>query len=465
MRPFETSDHQTSSNETFRQEDEGSETSEHRPQFSQGGRGLAQRIAIAFAVLITAVALTYATAIQYSIEVAESHLMTNFLEDIFDTVVEDLETGQHPNLGEACVLYGDGPALAPIPERYRSFGYGFNEVPESPAVFLYRGKWLGGDLLLVRDQEGFENTEREMWFQAWASVVVVLVVSAALGYALSRLVMRPVERLSREVRRSVQAIGQSGYRPIDPALMTNDEVGELAYTCDRAMYRLNEALKREKAFTGDVSHELRTPLTVIQSSAELLSMSGLDERQQRQADRILHYTDRMNELLSLFLFFARNGAAGKSAADTDTVKGLFASVADAWREQAAQKGVSIELRREAACPGTYSPVFLGTVLNNLVKNAVLYVPQGGHVVLTELADGFMVSDDGPGIPESERQQIFRAFTRGSTAVGEGEGLGLSIVARVCERMGWRVENLLRDKGAAFRVTLLTDAPHVRADQL
>ena len=52
MRPFETSDHQTSSNETFRQEDEGSETSEHRPQFSQGGRGLAQRIAIAFAVLV-----------------------------------------------------------------------------------------------------------------------------------------------------------------------------------------------------------------------------------------------------------------------------------------------------------------------------------------------------------------------------------------------------------------------------
>lgn len=105
------------------------------------------------------------------------------------------------------------------------------------------------------------------------------------------------------------------------------------------------------------------------------------------------------------------------------MKGLLESVADAWQKPASEKGVSLLLRHEATCPGSFSPVFLGTVINNLVKNAVLYVPAGGHVILTELADGFMVSDDGPGIPAAERSKIFEAFTRGSTATGEGEGLG------------------------------------------
>lgn len=123
------------------------------------------------------------------------------------------------------------------------------------------------------------------------------------------------------------------------------------------------------------------------------------------------------------------------------------------------------MRHEATCPGSFSPVFLGTVINNLVKNAVLYVPAGGHVILTELADGFMVSDDGPGIPAAERSKIFEAFTRGSTATGEGEGLGLSIVARVCARLGWRAEILPVEKGAAFRVTLVAEEPRTRADQL
>lgn len=69
-------------------------TSSDKEAAVRGGRGLAQRIALAFTVLITAVALSYAMAIQYSIEVAESHLMTDFLEDVFETAVADFEAGQ-----------------------------------------------------------------------------------------------------------------------------------------------------------------------------------------------------------------------------------------------------------------------------------------------------------------------------------------------------------------------------------
>ncbi len=441
----------------------------HRQHAAQRhGFGLAKRIALAFAALITIVAFAYSIAIRWSIEVAERHLVTNFLEELFVTAVDDLRAGHDLDLGSFCELYGSAPNIKPATEAMTGYKPGFNEITTDPAQFLFKGSWEKGELVLVCDQVGFEETERDIWFHAGSSVVVVFLISMLLGVFLSRLIMRPVERLSAEVRRSVHLIGTDRYRSIDPRLMTNDEMGELARTCDSAMHRLNEALKREKAFTGDVSHELRTPLAVIQSSAELLSMSDLGARQREQVERIVRYSNRMRELLTLFLHFARNGASSKLNADADTVKGLFALMDDVWRDKAAQKGIEFDIRTEATCPGTYSPVFLGTVLNNLVKNAVLYVPSGSRIVVTERKDGFTVEDNGPGIAPQERERIFRDFTRGANATGEGEGLGLSIAARVCDRMGWRIELLPSETGAHFRVTVVDvedrESKPLRADE-
>lgn len=91
--------------------------------------------------------------------------------------------------------------------------------------------------------------------------------------------------------------------------------------------------------------------------------------------------------------------------------------------------------------------------------------------MIEKPDGFMVADNGPGIPPEDRKRIFAAFTRGTTARGSGEGLGLSIALRICERMGWQIrlldqtdrsEKLSWATGAVFAVTLTGSAP-VRKD--
>ena len=116
-------------------------------------------------------------------------------------------------------------------------------------------------------------------------------------------------------------------------------------------------------------------------------------------------------------------------------------------------------------------MLLTTVMNNLVKNAVMYVSEGGRIEVIEKPDGFMVADNGPGIPLEDRKRIFAAFTRGSSARGSGEGLGLSIALRICERMGWQIRLVDQDDrsealawatGAVFDVTLTGSAP-VRKD--
>lgn len=155
----------------------------------------------------------------------------------------------------------------------------------------------------------------------------------------------------------------------------------------------------------------------------------------------------------------------------DNVRELFTVVEEAWEPIAAKKQVKLSFVTAERCQGNFSPVLLATVMNNLVKNAVMYVSEGGRIEVTEKPCGFMVADNGPGIPPEDRERIFAAFTRGSTARGSGDGLGLSIALRICERMGWQIrlldqtdhsEELAWATGAVFAVTLTGNAP-VRKD--
>lgn len=316
--------------------------------------------------------------------------------------------------------------------------------------------------MLTRDQLGFEDTERVFRRITLFSVLAVFFLGLLAGWILSRNIMKPVKALSDEVRKA--STGRT-YEPLSIEL-TNDEVGELARICDGAMKRLHEALQREKAFTGDVSHELRTPLTVIETSAELISMTPLSPAQAKQIERITRSAGDMRELMSLFLSFARLSNETTSP-EPDSAAGILKTVADTWEPFAAEKGLSLVLRREAECPGAYSPVMLGTVANNLVKNAVAYT-ESGVVTITETSEGFIVSDSGPGLAGDEAARIFEHGVRGSAAGadGSGAGLGLSIVSRICRRSGWTVTaGKAPEGGAAFTVTMTKAVDARRADRL
>lgn len=233
-------------------------------------RSLAQRIMLSFALLVTFVAGFYAFALYQSIEFTEQQLISGILRDEVARAVDTLERGETPRLPEDTRLYGAPPLEAP-PPAMRGLPEGFGELSDNGDFFVYTGVWRGEPLVLTRDQLGFEDTERVFRRITLFSVLAVFFLGLLAGWILSRNIMKPVKALSDEVRKA--STGRT-YEPLSIEL-TNDEVGELARICDGAMKRLHEALQREKAFTGDVSHELRTPLTVIETSAELISMTPL----------------------------------------------------------------------------------------------------------------------------------------------------------------------------------------------
>lgn len=409
-------------------------------------RSLAQRIMLSFALLVTFVAGFYAFALYQSIEFTEQQLISGILRDEVARAVDTLERGETPRLPEDTRLYGAPPLEAP-PPAMRGLPEGFGELSNNGDFFVHTGAWRGEPLVLTRDQLGFEDTERVFRRITLFSVLAVFFLGLLAGWILARNIMKPVKTLSDEVRKASAA---RTYEPLSVEL-TNDEVGELARICDGAMKRLHEALQREKAFTGDVSHELRTPLSPAQA---------------KQVERITRSAGDMRELMSLFLSFARlsNETTGP---EPDSAAGILKAVADTWEPFAAEKGLALVLRREAECPGAYSPVMLGTVANNLVKNAVAYT-ESGVVTITETSEGFIVSDSGPGLAGDEAARIFEHGVRGSAAVadGSGAGLGLSIVSRICRRSGWTVTaGKAPEGGAAFTVTMTKAVDARRADRL
>lgn len=411
-------------------------------------RSLVQRIMLSFALLVTFIATIYATALHQSMEFTESHLIAGVLEDEVARVTHHLDVGERPILSSETSIYG-APPLKPIPKHFQNLKPGFSELTDEGDYFVYTATWKNQPFVLVRDQEGFEDTERLFKKIIFISVLIVFFIGLLAGWWLSRNIMQPVRALSSAVREASLA---PVYRPLS-VTVTNDEVGELAHICDTALRRLHDALEREKAFTGDVSHELRTPLTVIETSVELLSLTPLTAQQQQQVDRIARSANDMRELVQLFLSFARLSQR-HGAAEPDTVQGILQTAIETWMPFANEKGLNLVYVHEAPCLGTYSPVMLGTIANNLLKNAVSYTTQG-TITVKETAQGFIVTDTGPGLKSDEVQRIFGHGIRGSAGADDhlGTGLGLSIVSRICHRMDWQIDVLPSETGAAFLVTV------------
>ena len=421
-------------------------------------RSLVQRIMLSFALLVTLIAAIYATALHQSMEFTESHLIAGVLEDEVDRIKHHLDLGEKPVLSSETSIYGARP-LKPIPSHFQHLAPGFTELTDEGDFFVYTSTWKGEPFVLIRDQEGFEDTERLFKKVVFSSVLIVFFIGLLAGWWLSRNIMQPVRALSSAVREASLA---PVYRPLSVTI-TQDEVGELAHICDTALRRLHDALEREKAFTGDVSHELRTPLTVIETSVELLSLTPLSPQQQQQVDRIARSTNDMRELVQLFLSFARLSQRHGNA-EPDTVQGVLQTAIETWIPFAEEKGLHLVYVREAPCEGTFSPVMLGAVANNLLKNAVSYTTKG-RIIVKETAKGFIVSDSGPGLKPDEVERIFGHGVRGSAGADDsvGVGLGLSIISRICHRMDWKIEVLPSKRGAAFFVNL-TSGTFERFDQ-
>ena len=225
-------------------------------------------------------------------------------------------------------------------------------------------------------------------------------------------------------------------------------------------------LARLKAtFVDLVSHELRTPLAALSLRTEMLQERDLtDDRRAHHTAALATETARLNHLVGRLLDFSRlERAAAGAATEEVSIRAIFARVARLLRGtlRAAGKRLVVETSADLASVPA-DPDLLERALSNLVENASKYAPAGTRVVL-RVASGldmarFEVEDEGPGVTEEEKTEIFAPFVRGRAARAggaPGNGLGLAFVAHAARLHGGRsgVRSAAGRSGAVFWIDL------------
>lgn len=314
--------------------------------------------------------------------------------------------------------------------------------------------------------------------------IMALVVGGFLaGLLVFGLMTRRLGRLTR----SVQAFSESGFDPavaladtpvtsMDP-VTGGDEITRLDEAF-RAMARKireqfdalqeNDRLRRE--LISNVSHDLRTPLAIMHGYVDTLLLKN-EELEPDERARYLQvtrkHTRRLGALIGdLFELSKLDSGSMPLSPETFPLRELLHDVVQDFELEARRRGIKLTLAGESEPALVYADIALvQRVLENLIRNALEYTPEGGHITLDLSArpDGVAVavSDTGCGIPEDQIGNIFERFycsDRGQLSSDNSTGLGLAIVKRILDLHSSRITvSSTVDKGTRFEFSLPTAA--------
>ncbi len=274
-------------------------------------------------------------------------------------------------------------------------------------------------------------------------VVTAIVLIGVLSWVVIGRALRPVDRLRAQYE-EIRAADPS--RRI-PEPQGEDEISRLVRAINRTLDEREHALERQRQFASDASHELRTPIASLRANLEDALLHPEDTDFQEVAGASLRAADRLEMIINDLLLLARIGSGRESKEDIDLSAMLRGEVESDVKAE-IEPGLHVNAVRTQ----------LSRLFENLLDNARRY--GGGEIGLTARRHGgevrVTVTDQGPGIPEQERERIFGRFTRLDTArsrAAGGTGLGLAISREVALAHGGSLGAEDTPKGARFVLRL------------
>ena len=389
------------------------------------------------ATLVTAVVLGVASLVIVAlVERDLKHNTRAALTDVLETASHAAggEGGEQSEEGEAAAVAG-----APETESAEPDGESINDVRQR----------LIADASIAEVRVGVDAASRALLIIVPA---VVAVLALAIWLTVGRA-LRPVQAISTRVA----AISGSTLDERVPEPGSGDEVAALAALMNEMLARLQAASDRQRAFVANAGHELRSPLSTILAAAEVAEVSPDPQKLQELSERIGGEARRLQTLIADLLDLARLEEQ-RHARMLERVD-LLATCEQAI-ERADVPGTTVTLDGTAAPPVAGVESQLERAVFNLVDNAVRYASRTVHVSLVESAAtvAVVVEDDGPGIPQADRERVFDRFVRLDESRGRvdgGTGIGLSLVMAIAQRHGGtvRVDDSESIGGARFILEL------------
>jgi signal transduction histidine kinase len=272
---------------------------------------------------------------------------------------------------------------------------------------------------------------------AWITFPILLLL-LLIDILIFRRALDPV----REASTTAAAIGPQRTEVRLPEQSMPAEIAPLVRAVNQALDRLETGFRAQRDFTADMAHELRTPLSIVRARVDSLEPGPI--RDALRGD-LVNMTRTVNQVLDI-------AELESFIVATDARADLHEVCADAVGLMAP---LAVELGKTIALTGEPGPVWvrghaeaLFRAVRNLIENALRHTPPGLSIEVEVMKDGVRVLDGGPGVPDADRESIFRRFWRRDRTSGDSRGLGLAIVTRVAEAHDGSVTVENRPEGGA-----------------
>jgi signal transduction histidine kinase len=311
------------------------------------------------------------------------------------------------------------------------------------------------NLLVGRDNSLLKPLQTRFWYGLSAALAVLCIAGLSIGLITRRALMSRVH----SIRQTVSAIIHGDLKHRLPTQLHDDELNTLSRTINGMLDQIELLVHGVRNVSNSIAHDLRTPLAELRSRLEELSLIRPPTDQTfaeidgavADVDRVIRIFDALLRLAEIDAGMRRSGFVPLDVSD------LAASAAEFYEPAAELKGIDLKFRSDGPLLVSGDPVLLAQAVGNLIDNALKYAPQNGMIEVAVQKSGaasveISVSDNGPGIDQSEKIKVVERFYRGDASRGTpGVGLGLSLVQAVAKLHGSPLE--LRDENPGLRVVL------------
>ncbi len=333
---------------------------------------------------------------------------------------------------------GGDQRRVPLALRQELAGYQRIDIPRRGQRIVHITQ-QGEDLLyLVFDQAQVTRASFIFGVAPLAGALLVIYFLTWLGYISSKRALSPLVKLAERVESfDFRGTDIDNLNLKDIAAEADTETLSLLRAFEHFTQRMQTMLERERLFTRNASHELRTPIAVVLANLDLLEQRKHDPTLSAEViTRMRRAVSDMQGLIETLLLLARDEQKFLNRKTVD-VEELANRELDMQAAACAHPGVTHELIVEHPLSVDAPEQVVSMIFANLLRNAFTYTTEG-HVDVIIRRRSVVIQDTGIGMSPQDLEHAFEPFFRGSNHSDEGYGLGLALVARLCQRYDWKI---------------------------
>lgn len=365
--------------------------------------------------------------------------------------------------------FGNVARLPPIPVDGRAHIVAYRPSPPAhggsePVIFVARLRPDSRILLLGRSLTQIYASEQPVLDALLIALPVLILSVILIGAVFAR---RASARLGL-VDRAIAEVMNGDLRARLPVNPGDDEIDRVSKSVNLMLDEIERLLDQLRSVGDNIAHDLRAPLAVARAKAARALEDDLTGQPLRQTlTSAVEQLDRASITITALLRISsvENGPRDKRFRDFDLAE-VCRQAFEFYEPLAQARTITLTIVASEPTPVRGDSDLMGEAIANLVDNAIKFTGSGGRVEITAGTDALgpfaSVADNGPGVPEGERDKIFRRFYRSDQTGSPGNGLGLSIAMMIAKLHGFELTIEDNHPGARFTLRGADKAALVRA---